>query len=404
LMLTERLPFGGRPAVACTPQLRRFRRCVRGLAGPSPRRQMAGSTRFGPASLAEMEIVSKAEELPKPPTLLIGTHDGSFHCDEVCAVALLKMLAAYERAVVVRTRDDSLLEKCDIVVDVGAVYEPGRHRYDHHQRGFDSAMTEIGHKTKLSSFGLIYRHFGRDLIDRVASSIPISSGVQAEAAVDLDAIYRRVYKNFVEHIDGIDNGIEAFDGGARNYEVSTTLSGRVGALNASWNEPSSPENTNARFAMAVDLAAGEMAGFVQRCIRHWWPARALVKAALATAAEVHPSRQIVVLSQYCPWDSQLFELEAEMAKAGDSAAIGAAKYIVFNDSKGDSWRIQAVPVEEQSFTSRQAFPESWRGLRDEKLSEHIGIKDCVFVHAGGFIGGHANREGALAMARKAIGA
>lgn len=61
-----------------------------------------------------------------------------------------------------------------------------------------------------------------------------------------------------------------------------------------------------------------------------------------------------------------------------------------------------MPVEEGSFASRLKLPESWRGLRDEKLSEHIGIEGCIFVHAGGFIGGHQTREGALAIAVKAL--
>jgi uncharacterized UPF0160 family protein len=30
---------------------------------------------------------------------------------------------------------------------------------------------------------------------------------------------------------------------------------------------------------------------------------------------------------------------------------------------------------------------SWRGYRDEALSEISRIPDCIFVHAGGFIGG-----------------
>ena len=33
-----------------------------------------------------------------------------------------------------RTRDENVLKDCDIVVDVGAVYDPDQHRYDHHQK------------------------------------------------------------------------------------------------------------------------------------------------------------------------------------------------------------------------------------------------------------------------------
>jgi len=349
------------------------------------------------AAAANIKVVSKLEEFAQQPALLIGTHDGSFHCDEVCATALLKMLPQYETAAVVRTRDPSLLDQCNVVVDVGAVYEPDRHRYDHHQRTFTDTMAELGHKTRLSSFGLVYRHFGMELIRRIASTCGADG-----ASLDVNAIYKRVYKSFVEHIDGIDNGIEAFDSDKRNYEVGTTLSSRVGGFNPAWNENFGPEEQNARFAAAVELAAGEIAGYIQGCIRHWWPARALVKEALDGAEAIHPSRQVVLLPSYCPWTVHLFQLEAEMEANGDTHAKGAAKYVVFGDSKGDSWRIQAVPITEESFTSRRGLPESWRGLRDDKLSDHINIKDCVFIHAAGFIGGHKTKEGALAMALKAI--
>lgn len=57
---------------------------------------------------------------------------------------------------VVRSRDAPVLEKCDIVVDVGAVYDPERHRYDHHQREFTEVFGH-GFSTKLSSAGLVYK-------------------------------------------------------------------------------------------------------------------------------------------------------------------------------------------------------------------------------------------------------
>lgn len=62
-------------------------------------------------------------------------------------------------------------------------------------------------------------------------------------------------------------------------------------------------------------------------------------------------------------------------------------YVVYPDETAGTWRIQAVPVSPDSFESRKALPEAWRGLRDEKLSEASGIDGGIFVHASGFIGG-----------------
>ena len=64
-----------------------------------------------------------------------------------------------------------------------------------------------------------------------------------------------------------------------------------------------------------------------------------------------------------------------------------AIYVVYPDETGGNWRIQAVPVSSESFESRKALPEAWRGLRDEELSKASGIAGGIFIHASGFIGG-----------------
>ena len=67
-------------------------------------------------------------------TVYIGTHDGKFHCDEVLACYMLCSLPEYRDAEIKRSRDPAVLDECDIVVDVGGVYDPSIHRYDHHQK------------------------------------------------------------------------------------------------------------------------------------------------------------------------------------------------------------------------------------------------------------------------------
>jgi hypothetical protein len=81
---------------------------------------------------------------------------GSFHCDESLAVSLLRLLPQYQNATLVRSRDPEEWAKADVVMDVGGTYEPEKHRYDHHQRGFDEVFGH-GFVTKLSSAGLIYK-------------------------------------------------------------------------------------------------------------------------------------------------------------------------------------------------------------------------------------------------------
>jgi uncharacterized UPF0160 family protein len=52
-------------------------------------------------------------------TKTIGTHNGTFHCDEALAVYLLKLTNEFADATVTRSRDKEVLDKLDIVVDVG---------------------------------------------------------------------------------------------------------------------------------------------------------------------------------------------------------------------------------------------------------------------------------------------
>ena len=63
-------------------------------------------------SLKNCKIVSSLDGLPAD-SLLIGTHDGSFHCDEVLAISMLSTLPAYKpspNTFIVRTRKPELLE------------------------------------------------------------------------------------------------------------------------------------------------------------------------------------------------------------------------------------------------------------------------------------------------------
>lgn len=321
--------------------------------------------------------------------IFIGTHDGSFHCDEALAIGMLKILPKYQPIDIIRTRNPELLKNCDIVVDVGAVYDPLTHRYDHHQREFTGVFD--GFSTKLSSAGLVYKHFGKEILKTLLA--------EEENLTDafFDEAYTKLYKDFMEHIDAIDNGVSVADGTIK-YHVSSTLSSRVGRLNPNWNEPQTPEILNERFKSAMELTSSEFIDSAQGLARSWWPARSIVQKALDERFTVHASGKVMILPQACPWKDHLFDLEA-IASTSGSGPTQEVLYALYADM-GGSWRIQSVPVNPTSFDSRKKLP--WCGLRDEVLSKECGIDGCIFIHASGFIGGHQTMEGAIAMAIKAL--
>lgn len=135
--------------------------------------------------------------------LLLGTHDGSFHCDEAMALSFLKILPEYRDSDILRTRNPELLANCHMVVDVGAIFDAETLRFDHHQREFTGVLE--GYNTKLSSAGLVYQHFGKQILREVlATEVPPS-----EEFVEI--CFQKLYKGFVEHVDAIDNGISVSD-------------------------------------------------------------------------------------------------------------------------------------------------------------------------------------------------
>ncbi|KAJ7487630.1 GAMM1 protein [Mycena galericulata] len=333
---------------------------------------------------------AKKQKLDQPK--VIGTHNGTFHCDEALAVFLLRQTATYRdsgKELVKRTRDPAVLETCDIVVDVGAVYDEAKQLFDHHQRGFTEVFGH-GFETKLSSAGLVYKHFGKEVIAN-KTQLPADDP-------KVNTLWLKMYKEFIEAIDAIDNGISQYPSDVKpKYKSRTDLSSRVGTLNPAWNQPSSPQVYDAQFVKASLLTGEEFLGKLSFYADAWLPARDLLIASIESSKQIDPTGKILVFEQFLPWKEHLFDLEAESGVPESDKAI----YAVYPDD-GGSWRVQAVPVSSESFDSRKALPEAWRGLRDDTLSAASGIEGCVFVHASGFIGGNKTKEGALQLAKAAL--
>lgn len=66
---------------------------------------------------------------------------------------------------IVRTRNEDVMQSLGILCDVGSVYDPETLRFDHHQKTFDTYWKEKDTSiTKLSSAGLIYKHYGKEVV------------------------------------------------------------------------------------------------------------------------------------------------------------------------------------------------------------------------------------------------
>ncbi|KAL7535791.1 hypothetical protein ACHAXR_006730 [Thalassiosira sp. AJA248-18] len=341
-----------------------------------------------------------------PSTKIIGTHSGTFQADEALGVWLLRQLPAYRHSPVVRSRDTSVLDTCDIVIDVGGTYDHSKLRYDHHQRGYDERFNDDTTRcTKLSASGLVYRHYGKEVIGEYYPALS-SSSTTTEL---LDWVYKKMYGSFMEAIDAIDTGVEPIPSSAKDadgeeielqYHDSTGLSSRVGRVNPRWNEVDdngAAPDPDARFEIASKMCGEDFLSVLTKIVESDLPARSIVETAVKNRYECDTSGEIICLpSGGLPWKSQVYELEKDY-----ELSDVPIKYVLYTDQAG-MWRIQCVSVEGKAFENRLSLPAEWRGVRDEDLSDVAGIAGCTFCHASGFIGGNKSYEGVLEMARVAL--
>lgn len=317
----------------------------------------------------------------------ICTHSGSFHADESLAVYLLRLLPKFSGSQLIRSRDPVDWEAADIVVDVGGKYDNGGKWFDHHQRDFSEKFSNE-FQTKLSSAGLIYKHFGKDIIYEV---------LKLENPTDVDLLYVKIYKEFIEALDANDNGINNYAANVekRFNDKNLSLPALVSQLNPLWNESSQDKDFDEAFEEASKLMGTAFLNLLRGYGKGWLPARAVVERAFKERFDVHPSGEILVLDSFCPWKEHLYAIEKEQN------AHGSIKFVLFADSSA-KWRVSTVLVTSSSFEFRMGLPQAWRGLRDEALSSETGVEGCIFVHAAGFIGGCNTKEGVLQLATKAL--
>lgn len=124
---------------------------------------------------------------------------------------------------------------------------------------------------------------------------PIDSAV-------VDTLWLKMYSDFVEAFDGIDNGITQYvSSEPALYRSRTDISSRIGSLNPRWNEDSNDQILDDRFTQASQLAGKEFLERLDYLHKAWLPAREIVKRAVEKRKDVHPSGKVLVFDEFAPW-------------------------------------------------------------------------------------------------------
>lgn len=285
-------------------------------------------------------------------TTTIATHNGNFHADDVFSVAAMKYI--YPSFELIRTRDLEIINKADVVIDVGGIYDAETNRFDHHQRG---GAGERENGIPFSSFGIIWKKYG----------VTICQGNEGVAnAVD---------GGLVSTIDAIDCGF------VEGKQEGISLSQTIGMFNPTWEEDNHVDDC---FHEAVAFASRVLARFIAIA-----SGGISAKVIVAKAIETAKDPRVIVLAQYTPWKKTVVTMSNE------------ALYVIYPSQTGE-WRIQTVPTELGSFENRKKLPIAWAGLSDAALQEVTGIDDAMFCHNGLFIAGARSFESAMKIATMAI--
>jgi len=143
----------------------------------------------------------------KEDNLTIQTHNGKIHSNEVASVALLVNYFGRKDKVTTVIRSRNLNPHSDILVDIGEIYDHGSLKYDHH--GSDFSEFWKNSEVPLSSTGLIWRHYGKEMIEMYLSENNEEYDYSENYTDDIiEELKDIIYHNIFLEIDAHDNGFK----------------------------------------------------------------------------------------------------------------------------------------------------------------------------------------------------
>jgi len=291
----------------------------------------------------------------------IITHSGGFHLDDIFAVATI-LLHHGEQGNIIRSRDPEIIERGDVVVDVGRVYDPVRCRFDHHQH-MENGIRENG--IPYAAFGLVWKEYG-------------------ESVCNSEYIARNIEERLVYPIDALDNGVEISPqhAGSAPFMRSPQLHDIVHLLHPTWNEP---DTLDEQFEIAVKLAV-------------WYLKRLIVVSSHASLA-----RQKVLEAYEQARDKRIIILDDKYPFYEALAPYDEPLYVIYPDTKERAlWGIKGVRKNPAHFEVKKPLPEAWAGKEGYELQSISQVEGAQFAHKGRFFATASSLESAVSLVNKAL--
>jgi uncharacterized UPF0160 family protein len=274
-----------------------------------------------------------------------GTHDGTFHADEVTACALLLMNDLIDRDKICRSREQAKLDLSEFVCDVGGIYEPQQKKFDHHQLDYEGG---------LSSAGMILKY----LCDETLIS-------QSE--------YDFINNTLIIGIDAIDNGRVSPVTGFCSF--SNVVSSFVPI-----EYDCSSQKQDECFYQALNFVLDYLTRLRQRFYYHQECSK-VVKECM----DEHIDDNYLMFDENMAWLESFFDLGGEEHKA---------LFVIM--PSGKHWKLRGIPPNfDERMNVRLPLPKEWAGLLETDLKKKSGIPGAIFCHKGRFISVWETREDAF---------
>jgi uncharacterized UPF0160 family protein len=309
--------------------------------------------------------------------MIIATHSGKFHADDVWAVAVLDMV--FPGSDIIRTRDEAKISTADFAVDVGGIWDPQTGRFDHHQKPFEGARPS---GVMYASAGLVWKEYGA----RCVSLIARQHAGQALKLEQAQEIAWAIDGDLVQYLDMADNGA------ARNAPGGYGLSAVVSGFNPNWMDeaaagtPAAGEALRlARFRRAMEFIADIIVNNVKYRV-----GAMLAVAQVLNGERLEDGRLLLLPNSALPWSTLVRKEMPEVL------------FVISRNLAEERYMLHTVPATGESFDAKCDLPASWGGLRDEALQQETGVPDAQFCHKGLFIAAAKSYEGALALAQQAL--
>ena len=272
-----------------------------------------------------------------------GTHDGTFHADEVTACALLLLFNLIDEDKINRTREMEILSRCEYVCDVGGIYNPEKKLFDHHQ---------VEYQGKLSSAGMILEY----LHDRKI--------INAQE-------YDLFNYALVMGVDAHDNGRDPSTPGICSFSHVVSNFTPI-------HHEIDHATQNAAFMSALHFVRGHLRRMLER-LQYVQSCRQVVADAMAKY------QGCLIFDKSIPWLESFFDL---------GGVDHPALFVIMPSNK--HWKLRGIPPNyEEKMKVRMPLPEEWAGLLEGDIKRVTGIPGAIFCHKGRFISVWETREDAI---------